>query len=398
MLTGPNGYSQMVGGTSVNGVVSLNLSSLAPTAAGTYTLTVSGSGLAPASTTIAVADATQTISLPTLPNVTYGAGAATLPSTTSAGLPITYAVTGPATLDGSSLVITGAGTVMLTATQAGDASHSPVMMTESFTVAKAASTATLSSSSGVAEVGSSVTLTTQVASTAGTPTGTVTFLDGSTVLGTVTLSSTGSADLTLSTLPTGALSLSVAYGGDANFLASTSAISVTEVQDFGIAATGGTPSVPVVPGAAASFTLALNPGTAGFSSAVTLTATGLPAGATYSFSPATVTLGFATVNTVFTVQTTKPVAPARNLGGAAGVTLALLLLPFGVSRKGREALKRTRPLTALGVLLFLGGMAGLTGCGTSNGFFGQPQQSYTITVTATSGTLVHLTTVVLNVQ
>ena len=397
-LTGPNGYTQTVSGTLVNGVASLNLSSLTPTSAGTYTLTASGSGLTPVSSTITVTDTTQTIVLPSLPNVNYGAGAITLPLTTSAGLPITYTVTGPAALNGSSLVVTGAGTVTVTATQTGDASHSPVTITDSFTVAKAASTTALSTSSGVAMTGSSVTLTTEVASTAGTPTGTVTFLDGSTVLGTATVSSTGTATLAVSTLPMGALNLSATYSGDANFLASTSAIEVTKVQDFGIAPTGGTPSIAVVPGAATSFTLALTPGTAGFSSAITLTATGLPAGATYSFSPAMVTPGSAAASTVLTVQTVKPVATVRNLGGVAGIAFALLVLPFGVSRKKCEALKKTRLLGALGVLLLLGSTAGLTGCGTSNGFFGQPGQSYTVTVTATSGTLVHSTTVVLNVQ
>ncbi len=396
-LNGPNGYAQAVTGTAVNGVASLNLSSLAPTPAGFYTLTATGAGLTPASATTTVTPAPQSIPL-SLPDVTYGAGATTLPSTTSAGLPITYAVTGPATLNGSSLMVTGAGTVTLTATQAGDASHSSVTLTQTFTVAKAVSNTTLSSSSGVATTGTAVTLTTQVASTAGTPTGTVTFLNGSTVLGTATVSSTGSATLTLSTLPTGALSLTAAYGGDANFRASTSALAVTTVQDFGIAATAGTPSVPVVPGAAASFTLALPPGATGFSSAITLTATGLPAGATYSFSPATVTPGSTTASTVLTVQTTKPVVTARRLEGAAGIAFALLFVPFGISRKGREALRKSRPMTAFGVLLLLGGLAGLTGCGTSNGFFGQPGASYTITVTGTSGTLVHSTTVVLNVQ
>jgi trimeric autotransporter adhesin len=43
-------------------------------------------------------------------------------------------------------------------------------------------------------------------------------------------------------------------------------------------------------------------------------------------------------------------------------------------------------------------MAGLSGCGTNNGFFGQPSQTYTITVTATSGTLSHATTVTLTIE
>jgi trimeric autotransporter adhesin len=46
----------------------------------------------------------------------------------------------------------------------------------------------------------------------------------------------------------------------------------------------------------------------------------------------------------------------------------------------------------------LAAMAGLSGCGSSSGFFAQHQQTYTITITATSGTLSHSTTVELTVQ
>ena len=397
-LTGPNGFSETVTGTAVNGIISLNLSSLNPTAAGSYTLSVSGAGLAPATSTFTVSFLAQTITLPNLPNVTYGVGATALPAATSAGLPITYKVTGPAVVNGTSLIVTGAGTVTVTATQAGDASHSAVTVTKSFAVAQAASSVALSSSSKVLASGASVTLTAQVASTAGTPTGTVTFMNGATVLGTAALSTTGSATLTLSTLPTGALNLTASYSGDPNHTASLSSLDAVAVQDFEISAAAGSSSVPVVPGAATNFALALTPGSTGFSSAITLTVTGLPAGAMYSFSPATVTPGTGTANTTLNVQTAKPVATARLVDGAAGITLALLVLPFGVSRKRRAALRNTRVLSVAAVLLLLGGVAGLTGCGSSNGFFGQPQKSYTLTVTATSGTLVRTTTVVLNVQ
>jgi hypothetical protein len=44
-------------------------------------------------------------------------------------------------------------------------------------------------------------------------------------------------------------------------------------------------------------------------------------------------------------------------------------------------------------------VAGLSGCGsTSSGYFGQPQQSYSVVITATSGSISHATTVVLVVQ
>ncbi len=70
-----------------------------------------------------------------------------------------------------------------------------------------------------------------VAPGAGLPTGTVTFLDGGTVLGTGTLDANGQASLELMTaLAPGTHSLTASYGGDGNFQASTSAATVETVN------------------------------------------------------------------------------------------------------------------------------------------------------------------------
>jgi hypothetical protein len=60
------------------------------------------------------------------------------------------------------------------------------------------------------------------AATGSTPTGTVTFKNGSTSIGTGTLNSAGVASLTTSTLTTGTHSITAVYGGSAEDLTSTS--------------------------------------------------------------------------------------------------------------------------------------------------------------------------------
>ena len=92
-------------------------------------------------------------------------------------------------------------------------------------VNKAPTATNLSASPNPSFFGDGVTLTATVtvpAPGAGTPTGTVTFTDGATVLGTSPLGLSGHATLTTAGLQVGTHSLQATYGGDGNFLASTS--------------------------------------------------------------------------------------------------------------------------------------------------------------------------------
>jgi hypothetical protein len=86
---------------------------------------------------------------------------------------------------------------------------------------KSNTTSAVTSSAATVLVGQAVTFTGTVSSNSGTPTGTVTFLDGTTTLGTGTLSS-GKATFQTSSLAAGVHNVTIAYGGSSSFNASTS--------------------------------------------------------------------------------------------------------------------------------------------------------------------------------
>ncbi len=150
---------------------------------------------------------------------------------------------------------------------------------------------TLTSSLNPSTYGSSVTFTATVMPPSGTdtgnvsprevaPTGTVTFMNGSTPLGTATISG-GTAIYSTSTLAAGSNSITAVYGGDENFNSGTSSALAQTV-------TKATPTV--------TLTSSLNPSTYG--SSVTLTATLLPATATgtVTFKNGSTTLGTGTIS------------------------------------------------------------------------------------------------------
>jgi hypothetical protein len=110
------------------------------------------------------------------------------------------------------------------------------------TVKQARATTTLASSANPSTFGQSVTFTATVAPAspgAGTPTGTVTFYDGSNAIGTGALTG-GVASFTISTLSVGTHSIKAVYGGDANFKTSTSDSLKQKVQAAPAIAVAGT--------------------------------------------------------------------------------------------------------------------------------------------------------------
>gem|GEM_PF-1065198 len=85
----------------------------------------------------------QSIAFNPLKSAVYGASPVTLTATATSGLPVSYTVTGPATVAGSTLTITGAGGVTVTASQTGNAGYAAATpVSQSFTVTKAVLTIT----------------------------------------------------------------------------------------------------------------------------------------------------------------------------------------------------------------------------------------------------------------
>ena len=120
--------------------------------------------------------------------------------------------------------LTGAGLPDMLFTSAG---NGDALSVEVFVGAKpaastkASTTTTLQASSDSITAGQSVTFTATVAGASGRPTGTVTFIDGTTSLGTGALSG-GVATYTTTSLAVGSHSVTAKYGGDTNFTGSTS--------------------------------------------------------------------------------------------------------------------------------------------------------------------------------
>jgi hypothetical protein len=162
----------------------------------------------------------------------------------------------------------------------------------------------------------------------------------------------------------------------------------------------------VTAGSAATFTIPVASTGGSFTDVVTLSATGLPPGATVSFSPASVTPGSAGASSTMTVQTAAQ-QTASSQGSShwpftAPVAAALLLLIPGWRARKRWNAKVTRAFfTGAGCLLvLLGMMASITGCGAGFALPGSTTNSttYTITVTGTSGSVQHNTTVQITVR
>lgn len=188
-------------------------------AATTTTLVTSSSSVNSGATVTLTATVSSASGSVTTGSVTFYDG------TTSLGVEAVNS-SGQAVYSSSSLT---AGTHSMTASYGGNASYAASTssaVTVAVTAPTLASTVTLTASGSTAVQGLPVELVATVAAASGTgtaiPTGTVTFTDGSTTLGTAALNPAGVANFTSTLLAVGANAITAAYNGDANYGAATS--------------------------------------------------------------------------------------------------------------------------------------------------------------------------------
>jgi hypothetical protein len=377
---------------------------------------------------------TQTFTVyPESQTITFGAITAqivgtplTLSATSTSGLAVTFTSATPSVCttsgtNGATANFIAAGSCTIDANQAGNTTYaSAAQVAQSFIVNSDVTTTVLISNTTNNMLGTSVMLTATLNSAAGTPTGTVNFLDGTALLGSSPLAA-GVAIFTTTSLTAATHSITAVYVPNANLLASTSNAVTINITDFTLTGTGSYSSggselgstQTVVPGKSAIFDLNIAPsaGTS-FPAISTFSVSGLPTGATAvlnapSWSQLTSTTWSLPANTPvgsLALVINVPAATASNTSkdapfhGLPAVLLGLLLLPFA-GRMRRLGKRMGRNLTLLALLMVgIVGMAGLSGCASNNGFFNQPSQSYSVTVTVSVGADSHSNNLTLTVE
>ncbi len=288
----------------------------------------------------------------------------------------------------------------LSATYSGDISYNPVTtpVTDTVTVSRATTATALSASPSTVNPGSNVILTATISSASNSAvgaTGTVTFFNGGTQIGSpVTVTQTaasasagagGTAALTTSFPSAGTDSITATYNGDTNYATSTSAgvtvtvgqVTTTSVTSsaMSIAAGGSVTLTATVAttshGAGPTGTVQFKNGASALSTAATCTPT---AGTTTATAFCT-----ATLTTTLAFLAPPPSVPDRvpNIRFQPVVLVAFLLLLLFLFTLRRIPAAYRRGYACAALLLLAGLVAGLVGCGGYGGGGGVHYDSIT---------------------
>jgi hypothetical protein len=293
---------------------------------------------------------------------------------------------GAAGSTGFSLLGLSVGTHSVSAHYAGDGTYAPSDSAPvSITVNQAATSLSAQTSLTALAFGESVTLSSTVATTsrAASPSGTITFTDGTSgaILATVALSAatdasgnataTAEATVPAQRLQNGSNSIVASYSGDINYLGSTAqSLAITYTAPFALSLANSTLTIPAQSSGSATVTVTAS------SSALPQTVflacpQTLPTGLSCAFSPAVLAAGTKSATSSLTIYASsalvhgvvlaKPGSRGGSTESLAGVSLAglgLLLIVF------RRRTLRTSPLLAIPLLLASAfGSLVLSGCG-----------------------------------
>ena len=177
-------------------------------------------------------------------------------------------------------------------------------------VAGVSTTTAVSAAPNPTTFGQMVTLTATVTGTGGTPTGSVTFFDGASLLGSVTLNAGATASLAVSTLAAGTHTITAVYGGNTNFAASASGAMTETVM-----------AVPT-----STLTSAPNPSLVGQSVTFTATLVGsssVPTG-TVTFQDSGTSIGTGKLSSA---ANSSPTAASKRAASLAGRNRAIPSIP-----------------------------------------------------------------------
>jgi len=250
-------------------------------------------------------------------------------------------------------------------------------------------TSTVSSTTPVPP-GTSVTLAATISSsvTSTKPTGTVTFTNGTNVLGTATLNTAGVATLITTSLPNGTYSIVANYGGDSGFAASSSNSVSVAILAAQYVLSNLPASLTVSAPGSVSTTFTVTP-ISGYTGGVDMVCSGLPANTKCSFTPGAIYFINSTNSSGATIApAAQTVTLTLTTDSAPATTVAAWLLPvggfllFGLLRSRRKFQISSVALCCIIGLMSLLAVTSLCGCGSSNNF-NTPTGASTVTVTMT---------------